>query len=100
MLSPIGCKERLLALGAKEEDLEAMMQDVQKIIYGKIFSELAVKLTPELQAALTGKKPEELEAYLKEHPDALPGLTTIRLQEITDQTWQQYFTQLEHPPVS
>jgi hypothetical protein len=88
-------KQRLIALGITEADVPTVMEDVQKIIFAKIFVELVPRITPELQTTIAGMSYPQLEEYLRAHPELFPGLTTEHVEEVAEQTWEGYFAHFQ-----
>lgn len=88
-------KSRLSGLGASPQDLDLMIQDVEKMITATIFIRFVPELTSELQEKCKGQTPDQLLEYLKEHPTEFPSLSAEQIQKIEKETWDRYFIAME-----
>lgn len=84
-------KTRLLSCGADPNDLELVIQDVQKMIAAKVFIRFVPDLTPEIQQKFQGQTSDQVITYLKEHPTEFPKISNEEIQKVEEETWKSYF---------
>jgi hypothetical protein len=93
MLSEQEIQNKLQSLGAKVSRLGPMMREVGEIIMGRAILSMTEKLTPDERRHFTTLDVKAGEAYLAAH--GIEPLTQARFDAIHDETWQEFFAQLE-----
>jgi pyruvate-formate lyase-activating enzyme len=91
-------KDKLLSVGAPENELDQIIEDVNTIIIQRVVREYLLTVNdPQLKAMIetTSETDSEaqakLAAYFKEKIATFPPLTQERYVEIAKQTWKEYF---------
>jgi len=87
-------QEKLNTLGVSSEDQNKIINDVGDIIELNVYNTLFEKLSEELKNVLQNKTIGEIEIYLKNHKQDLPKLEVKEIQNIADDTWDNYFASM------
>ncbi len=83
--------QELRAKGTRERDIPQVMRDVGTLIIGRTMALILAPLPEAERAHLSESAPTVVEAYFKEHPELLAGMTQERFDTIHDDTWREYF---------
>ncbi|MBP7134033.1 hypothetical protein KBA73_02345 [Patescibacteria group bacterium] len=86
---------RLTALGANPNDIDLVIEDVNKIVAARLFLRLHPLATAPLLEKMKEMTAQQMEAYFKEHPEDLVGITNTTKDEIEQGVWTQYFEVME-----
>ena len=78
-------------IGFTDTEIPGIMQDVGRIVLGKVFAAYLEPLPEGERAQVAAMQPEELTKYVSEHPDTLSTISQDRFEQIHDETWQDYF---------
>jgi len=92
MLSGKEIKNKLRELGFKEQNLDAVIADVNKIILNKALGNYFLRLSENERSKLKKLKEEELVKYIEAHKDIFPIFSTQEFKGIHNETWQNYFS--------
>ncbi len=86
---------RLSALGASPNDVDLVIEDVNKIVAAWLFLRLQPIAKAPLLEMMKEMTAEQIQAYLKEHPEELGDVTDATKDEIEEKVWTQYFEVME-----
>lgn len=84
-------EKELLALGAKEENLDKIIKDVNDVITKKILVLYISKFNKDKLGKLKVLPENELMKYVEEHKNEFPPLPKEDMDKIVAETWQDYF---------
>lgn len=87
---PVDIKDKLIALGAREEEIKDIVGDVNEVVLLKAYDQYLASLSKEQQEQLETLSDEEKMKYVENNSE-LPTLSQEQLSAIATKVWEDYF---------
>lgn len=84
-------KNKLLSLGASNNDLDTIIKEVNEVVLAKVMATYLRQLSNEQIDKLKLISENGIIEYLNNHRDEFPAFSNEKFQQVYLETWENYF---------
>jgi hypothetical protein len=97
MVTEDAIRTKLSLLGAKTDEINTIIAQIETIILGKSFVAYLETLPEPLQNQMRNLEQKDVREFLREHQKELPAFPPDKFAHIHSATWHEYFASVGAP---